>query len=79
MYFQAKYQKKSFKLLSLAGLCLLIVALLLAGNTQSASAQPRADTFVSGTISTDTTWTIAGSPYVMTGSITVIGWSDFDH
>jgi hypothetical protein len=30
-------------------------------------------TNVSGTISTDTTWTLAGSPYIVTGSITVTG------
>ena len=32
-----------------------------------------ADTNVSGTIGTDTTWTAAGSPYIVTSSITVKG------
>lgn len=31
----------------------------------------RAATNVSGTISTNTTWTLAGSPYMMTGDVTV--------
>jgi hypothetical protein len=31
-----------------------------------------ADTLVSGNIGTNTTWTTAGSPYVMTGSVTVV-------
>jgi hypothetical protein len=71
MYFYAKYQKKSFKLLSLVGLCLLIVALLLAGNIQSASARSNADTSVGGTISVDTHWTTAGSPYIVTSDLTI--------
>ena len=71
MYFYAKYQKKSFKLLSLAGYCLLIVALLLAGNTHSASARSNADTSVGGTISVDTHWTTAGSPYIVTSDLTI--------
>ena len=72
MYLFAKAQKKSFKLLSLAGLCLLIVALLLAGNTQSASAHPKADTSVGGTISVDTHWTTTGNPYIVTSDLTII-------
>ena len=30
-----------------------------------------ADTYVSGTISTDTTWDLAGSPYRLSGNLTV--------
>jgi uncharacterized repeat protein (TIGR01451 family) len=71
MFIQAKSQKRSFKLLNLAGFCLLIVALLLAGNTQSASARPNADTSVGGTISVDTHWTTAGSPYIVTSDLTI--------
>src|SRR3972149_12274687 len=31
----------------------------------------RADTYVSGTIAVDTTWGLAGSPYVVVGNVTV--------
>jgi hypothetical protein len=44
-----------------------VLAVLALGFAQSASAQ----TNVSGTISSDTTWTAAGSPWVMTGNVTV--------
>jgi hypothetical protein len=37
-----------------------------------------ADTTVSGTISTDTTWTSSGSPYIVTSSITVKGTDGAD-
>lgn len=36
-----------------------------------AGASPAGATNVSGTISTDTTWTVGNSPYVMTGNVTV--------
>ena len=40
----------------------------------AASVAPAAaDTLVSGTISANTTWTTGGSPYVVTGTITVSG------
>ena len=42
----------------------LVLLLALAGPASAA-------TNVSGTISTNTTWTLAGSPYVMTGNVTV--------
>ena len=71
MNFYAKSQKKSFTLFSLAGICLLIVALLLAGTPLSASARSNADTSVGGTISVDTHWTISGSPYIVTGDLTI--------
>lgn len=45
-------------------LLLLVVLLIVAGNAQAA-------TNVSGTISTNTTWTLANSPYIMTGDVTV--------
>ena len=32
-----------------------------------------ADTTVGGTISTDTIWTVSGSPYIVTSSITIQG------
>jgi RHS repeat-associated protein len=43
---------------------LLVVVLVTAGRAQAA-------TNVSGTISSNTTWTLANSPYVMTGTVTV--------
>ena len=46
---------------------LLVAAALLAGFSAFA------DTPVSGTISTNTTWTLANSPYVVTGNVTVAG------
>jgi RHS repeat-associated protein len=49
-----------------AALLALALALLLLVHPQPAFA-----TNVSGTISTNTTWTAAGSPYVMTGNVTV--------
>ncbi len=45
------------------GLLLTLLALI--------GAPPAAATNVSGTISTNTTWTLANSPYVMTGNVTV--------
>jgi parallel beta-helix repeat protein len=47
-------------------LCLLTILLLAAPAAHAA-------TNVSGTISTDTVWTLVGSPYIVTGSITVQG------
>jgi hypothetical protein len=32
-----------------------------------------ADTTVGGSISTDTTWTLSGSPYIVTSAVTVMG------
>ena len=60
--------KKVFPVVSFS---LLIVLVLLATFTISAAASPRADTVVSGTIGVDTTWNLAGSPYIVTSSITV--------
>lgn len=47
----------------------LLGALLLAGTTNAL----RADTPVSGTISTSATWSLAGSPFVVTGDVWVQG------
>jgi hypothetical protein len=35
----------------------------------------KADTNISGNITTSTTWTTAGSPYIVTGVVYVEGWS----
>jgi len=50
------------------GILLLVVAL-----APMAMLPPgvRADTYVSGTIATDTTWDVVGSPYVVLGNVTV--------
>ena len=37
-----------------------------------------ADTTVGGTISTDTTWSVTGNPYIVTSNITVIGTDGAD-
>ncbi len=37
-----------------------------------------ADTYVSGDITSDTTWDVAGSPYHMTGNISVYRTDGFD-
>ncbi|ANM29662.1 hypothetical protein ABI59_08830 [Acidobacteria bacterium Mor1] len=55
----------------IGSLALLLVAVLAA---TTASAQ----TNVSGTLSTDTTWDLAGSPYVVTSTVTVIGTDGAD-
>ena len=52
---------KSFKFFSIA-----IVVFLLTATTNA-----KADTNVSGIISVDTTWTLANSPYIVTGGIIV--------
>lgn len=49
-----------------------LILLLLVGLAFIPSRQARADTPVSGSISTDTTWDLAGSPYILTGSVTVL-------
>ena len=42
-------------------------------------ASAEAGTTVAGTISTDTTWTLAGSPYIVTSNITVQGTDGADN
>jgi len=57
----ARYQRTSFFLPFLA-----VLLLLLLSQTSAFAA-----TNVSGTISTNTTWTLAGSPYIVTASVHV--------
>jgi len=54
--------------LSLLALTVLVLGALLA---VTGASRARAETYVSGTISTDTTWTLAQSPYIATGDIVV--------
>jgi RHS repeat-associated protein len=49
----------------------LVIVALLSGPTLARSAAGGSATNVSGTISTDTTWTVANNPYVLTGNVTV--------
>jgi hypothetical protein len=56
-------------------LLLLQVFLLILAMT---AAPAGADTTVGGTISTDTTWDLAGSPYIVTSNITVKGTDGAD-
>jgi hypothetical protein len=65
-----KPQSLRFVLCFSAVVCLLPALLFL----QAVSA----DTTVGGTISTDTTWTLANSPYIVTSNITVIGTDGAD-
>ena len=64
-------QKKLFANWTIAGISLLIVAVLLLGITHPALARPHADTYVSGSITTNTTWTLAGSPYILMGDLSI--------
>ncbi|MBN1141608.1 MAG: hypothetical protein JXB25_07440, partial [Deltaproteobacteria bacterium] len=56
---------------ALAGFTLLLMLLGLASGSW-------ADTQVSGTITTDTTWNLAGSPYIVTGALRVQGTDGAD-
>jgi hypothetical protein len=55
-------------------LCFLFVFILLFLIPKLAAA----DTAVGGTISTDTTWSVTGNPYIVTSNITVIGTDGTD-
>lgn len=54
-----------------AGFSLLAVLIFLAGFTLEVNAKPKGDTIVSGTIGVDTTWNLAGSPYLVNGNLTI--------
>lgn len=57
--------------LTLLGICLGLILLGASLLRQAVLAQPQGGTNVSGTISTNTTWTLANSPYIMTSDLTV--------
>ncbi|MEW6606471.1 MAG: right-handed parallel beta-helix repeat-containing protein [bacterium] len=50
-----------------------IISLVVFGMVLGIGSVARATTTVSGVISTDTTWTVAGSPYIVTGAVSVKG------
>ncbi|MFA5652799.1 MAG: right-handed parallel beta-helix repeat-containing protein, partial [Desulfomonilia bacterium] len=58
---------------SLSGKIFILSVLCLAASLSVFSTISCASTNVSGTVSTDTTWTLSGSPYIVTGNITVQG------
>ncbi|MDD3102061.1 MAG: NosD domain-containing protein [Patescibacteria group bacterium] len=57
--------KKQFKILSILAICVILNFVLIK--------QACAETEVSGNITTDTTWTLANSPYIVTATAQVLG------
>ncbi|MGD8297149.1 MAG: right-handed parallel beta-helix repeat-containing protein, partial [Desulfobacterales bacterium] len=54
--------------------CNLITILTFIVTLFSLAPSISAETFVSGNITQNTTWTMEGSPYIVTGDITIYGW-----
>ena len=65
------HQPISFKLMREGGRFLLIYLCALFVIMFSLPAVSFAETYVSGNITADTTWTLEGSPYMVTGDVTV--------